>query len=368
MKKRTLMKKICVFAMLCVLTMTMFLEPSFAGTYKVNDGGIETVASIPRSDACDKMTIMSQMTWTLPETLYYCTLQSGGALTKASEVKLYKYKDGKSANGVITRKGIPYSQVDREYSFPSGTFTLNFGNKTLIDDGITYRSVHGTDCASSVAFAWRKGTGNNSASSNFLKRTNTNHAIYTTENMFNDAVRESTDTYTGDFLKVVGDYGKYNKKTAANTRNVVDALSAAGNYGAGKDIYSEVYAKIKPGDALLFRGSSGHVRLVTGVHIVYTDTAKTQVDPEASYVNCIEQTGFRKYKKDADATEKKIASNWSTSWIPNEETVQEGTYAGQKKFTGMYTFNQLTGKTPSPTVNGGDSYNRYIPIRLNVWS
>ena len=33
------MKKICVFAMLCVLTMTMFLEPSFAGTYKVNDGG-----------------------------------------------------------------------------------------------------------------------------------------------------------------------------------------------------------------------------------------------------------------------------------------------------------------------------------------
>ena len=75
MKKRTLMKKICVFAMLCVLTMTMFLEPSFAGTYKVNDGGIETVASIPRSDACDKMTIMSQMTWTLPETLYYCTLQ-----------------------------------------------------------------------------------------------------------------------------------------------------------------------------------------------------------------------------------------------------------------------------------------------------
>ena len=41
-------------------------------------------------------------------------------------------------------------------------------------------------------------------------------------------------------------FWKYNKKTAANTRNVVDALSAAGNYGAGKDIYSEVYAKIKP--------------------------------------------------------------------------------------------------------------------------
>ena len=133
-------------------------------------------------------------------------------------------------------------------------------------------------------------------------------------------------------------FWKYNKKTAANTRNVVDALSAAGNYGAGKDIYSEVYAKIKPGDALLFRGSSGHVRLVTGVHIVYTDTAKTQVDPEASYVNCIEQTGFRKYKKDADATEKKIASNWSTSWIPNEETVQEGTYAGQKEIYGNVYF------------------------------
>lgn len=368
MKKRTLMKRIGVFAMLCVLTMTMFVEPSFAGTYKVDDGGDVSYASTPRSDACDKMTVMSQMTWTLPDTLYYCTLQSGGALTKESEVKLYKYKDGKSANGLITRKGIPYSQVDREYSFPSGTFTLNFGTKTMIDDGITYRSVHGTDCASSVAFAWRKGTGNNSASSNFLKRTNTNHAIYTTENMFNDAVRESTDAYSGDFLKVVGNYGKYHKTTATTTRAVVDGLSATGNYGAGQDIYSEVYAKIKPGDAVLFRGSSGHVRLVTGVHIVYTDTAKTQVDPKASYVQCIEQTGFRKYKKDDTDAAKKVASNWSTSWIPNNETVQAGTYAGTKEFTGKYTFTQLVGEDPSPTVNGGDAYNRYIPIRLNVWN
>ena len=49
MKKRTLMKRVCVFAMLCVLTMTMFMEPTFAATepqkYKIDDGGTITSVS-----------------------------------------------------------------------------------------------------------------------------------------------------------------------------------------------------------------------------------------------------------------------------------------------------------------------------------
>lgn len=370
MKKRTLIKRVGVLAMLCVLTMTMVAEPAFAGTYKVTDGKKETVITGPRATACDKMLEMSQMTWKLPETLYYCTLQSNGVLTKTSGVKLFKYKNGSSADGVITRKGIPYSQVDREHSFPSGTFTLTFGTKTLKDGEITYRSVYGTDCASSVAFAWRKGAGENT-SDTYLKRTNAAHAIYTTENMFNDAIRESTDADTGNFLEAVGDYGAYNKKTATTTKKTVTALMDAGNYGVGQDIYSKVYKAIKPGDALLYRttsgNGSGHVRLVTDVHIEYKDTAETQVDPVASYVYCIEQTGFRKYDKDADAATKLMNSNWSTSWIPNDEKIPTGIYKGEK-FTGKYSFQQLTGQKESPTVNSGDKTNCYLPIRLKVWS
>lgn len=356
MKKRTLMKRVCVFAMLCVLTITMFVEPSFAGTYEIDDGGRKTTISGPRATACDKMTTMSQMEWTLPETLYYCTRQSGGALTIESGVKLYKYKNGKSAQGVITRKGIPYSQVDREYSFPSGVFTLNFGTKTLVvkdgDKTKTYRSVKGTDCASSVAFAWRKGTGNNSASSSFLKRS-TSNAIYTTENMFNDAMDKGDKVGTGDYLKIVGNYGSYDKTTATTTKKVVTALMN-NNY----DIYSEVYAKIKPGDALLYRttsgNGSGHVRLVTNVKIVYNGKA---VDPTQSYVQCIEQTGFSKSN-----------SNWSSSWIPNDEKVPAGSVYAGDKFTGRYTFEQLAGVKVSPTVNSGDKDNCYLPIRLKDWN
>lgn len=355
MKNRTLMKRISVFAMLCVLTMTLFVEPSFAGTYEVNNGGVRTAASAPRAAACDKMTEMSKMKWTLSETLRYCTRQSGGKLLEESKVSLNRYRNGLKANGLVERKGIPYSQVDREYSFPSGAFTLTYGTKTLLIGDKTYRSVHGTDCASSVAFAWRKGTGNNSASSSFLKRT-TSNAIYTTENMFNDAMDKGDKVGTGNFIKVVGNYGKYNKTSAANTKDVVDALSATGNYGAGQDIYSEVYAKIKPGDALLFRGTSGHVRLVTGVDIVYKDTAKTQIDLENSSVHCVEQVGFNRDNH-----------NWSSSWIPNDEIIPSGKPA-EKNFDGIYTFNQLAGKKESPTVSGKYNTNCYIPIRLNAWS
>lgn len=371
MEKRRLMKRASVFAILCALAIAMIAEPAFAAEgYKVNDGGsITDYTSTPRGIACKKMEEMSQMEWTLPETLYYCTKQSGGRLTADSKIKLYKYKDGKSANGLITRKGIPYTQVDREYSFPSGTFTLIFGEKTLSADGQIYRSVYGNDCSSSVSFAWRKGTGNNSAASNFLKKNDKNNTIYNTKNMFNDAMNiVNDDIGTGNYIKTIGDYGDYNKAGATTTKAIVTALSADGYYGAEKDIYSEVYAKIKPGDALLFRDASGgHVRLVIGVHIEYKDAAKTQVDPEKSHVDCIEQIGFRKYDPNATTDEKKIASNWSSSWIPNDEVVQEGKYKG-KKFNGQYSFSQLAGKVLSPAVNGSGTTRCYIPIRLNVWS
>ncbi len=65
-----------------------------------------------------------------------------------------------------------------------------------------------------------------------------------------------------DYLMLVGKYGNYytDRLTAKTTKQIVTGLSAAGNYEAGQDIYSKVYAAIKPGDALLFRTTNIHYK------------------------------------------------------------------------------------------------------------
>ena len=362
MKKRTLMKKVCVFAMLCVLTMTMFMEPTFAA------GPFDT----ERNAACQRMKEMSEMEWNLNNTLHYCYgVDDNGNLNPKTAITLFKYQGGESKNGLITRKGIPYTQVDREHSFPSNVFELKYGTKTLSYDGKTYRSIFGTDCASSVAYAWRKGTGKN-LDPDFLKTTT--GKIYRTKNMFADGILASTAYNSRNYLMLVGKYGEYfNERTKANsTKDVVEGLSRATNYSQNEpgqvvynDINSKVYAAMKRGDALLYRNtekSVGHVRLVTNVHVEYYDELRNGlkvVNPEKSYVDCIEQAGFRKTN-----------SNWSTSWIPNIED-------GGSKYTGRYTFRQLAGLDDSPLINDPkrnatddvDGYNRrYVPIKLNVWN
>lgn len=348
MKKRTLMKKLSVFAMLCALTTTMFTQPAFAAEPKVEliDGGVSKTVSSQRIKACEKMYQMSQMPWQLTATLRYCYGQDdNNQLTDSSKVKVNCRWDNKLANEVIPRRGIPYSQVYREEEFLNGV-TIKKGTKTLASDP-QYVSIYGTDCSSSVGFAWKAATGI------YLNRKDTGK-MYRTKNMFADGLVNAADE--NDYLMLVGKYGNYytDRLNAKTTKQIVTGLSAAGNYEAGQDIYSKVYAAIKPGDALLFRTTDGngygHVRLVIGVNIVYKDTAKTQVDPEKSYVRCIEQAGFSKTN-----------GNWKTSWIPNDED-------GGNKYTGQYTFNQLTGKTTSPTVNDGDKARCYVPFKMKAFT
>ena len=175
-----------------------------------------------------------------------------------------------------------------------------------------------------------------------------------------------------NYLKLVGSYGAcytdpdLNKKRtdATETKTIVNLLSEKTNYTQGtpgkdvyNDIFSKIYAAMKPGDALLTRGvsdTSGHVRLVTGVMIRYTTKVIdgetwTVVDPDESKVLCIEQAGFRKGDR-----------NWKTSWIPNKDYLDE--------FDGIYTFKQLAGIKPSPVVNPSETvdlrYKRYLPIKL----
>lgn len=348
-----IMKKVSVLVTLCMIMTTLSAQPIFAaGTYTVDNGGTITAVSAQRAAACDKMLKMSQMPWKLTATLRYCYGQDdNNQLTESSKVKVNCRWDNKLANEVIPRKGIPYSQVHREEEYSNG-ITLKKGTKTLASDP-QYVSIYGTDCSSSVGFAWKAATGV------YLARKDTGK-IYRTKNMFADGIIASENE--NDYLILVGKYGKYYsaRKNATTTKQVVTGLSAEGNYEEGEDIYSKVYAAIKPGDALLFRTTGGngygHVRLVAGVKIVYADAAKTKVDPEKSQVTCIEQAGFSKAN-----------GNCKTSWIPNDEIVPTGEFAGQT-YTGVYTFNQLTGKSASPTINDGDKTRCYVPIRLKAFN
>ncbi len=351
MNKRV--QKMSIMMTMCLLMMTLFMQPAYAaGTYTVDDGGVITAVSAQRAAACDKMLKMSQMPWKLTATLRYCYGQdSNNQLTESSKVQVNCRWDNKLANEVIPRRGIPYTQVNREEEYVNG-ITLKKGTKTLASDP-RYISIYGTDCSSSVGFAWKAATGV------YLARKDTGK-IYRTKNMFADGIVASENE--NDYLMLVGKYGKYYsaRKNATTTKQIVTGLSAEGNYEEGEDIYSKVYAAIKPGDALLFRTTDGsgygHARLVVDVKIVYTDASKTKVDPEKSQVACIEQVGFSKENK-----------NWKTSWIPNDEIVPKGVFAGQT-YTGVYTFNQLTGKTPSPTINDGDKTRCYVPIRLKAFN
>lgn len=362
MKKRTLMKRVCVFAMLCVLTMTMFMEPTFAATepqkYKIDDGGTITSVSGARKTAIDKMLSFSIGEWKLDKPLTYC----------------YTSNDSINTLQAGTYYGVPYTQLNREHSYLGNIAEtgVRYGENRIVK-GIEYATLQGTDCSSSIDIAWRMATGEVN-DSKFMKRKKKDgsYELYRTKNMFNDGLVAKKLDGEDNYLKLVGSYGAcytdpdLNKKRtdATETKTIVNLLSEKTNYTQGtpgkdvyNDIFSKIYAAMKPGDALLTRGvsgTSGHVRLVTGVMIRYTTKVIdgetwTVVDPDESKVLCIEQAGFRKGDR-----------NWKTSWIPNKDYLDE--------FDGIYTFKQLAGIKPSPVVNPSETvdlrYKRYLPIKL----
>ena len=131
---------------------------------------------------------------------------------------------------------------------------------------------------------------------------------YTEKNMFYDSINKKKTDGSGNFLKPVGDYGSYRATAAKSTTDVIKGLRKAGNYLSGKDIYSQVYAAVRPGDALLTKGDGyGHVRLVTSVKIVRDGDKR--IDPKKSAISFNEQRGFGRDK----AAEGKPA-NSETSW------------------------------------------------------
>lgn len=166
---------------------------------------------------------MSTVEWTLDSDLYYAKTISANKFTGPVHLSA---RDA-SGNKII-RKGIPYSQIYREFSSAATPYTLRLGERApQVVEGHTCYAVKGVDCSSATAFAWRYGVREENSTAyhdNFMKRTRTDDdssekSIYDGSALFLDALNNSpveyvkgTRTYqTGTYVTKVGDYGNYKK-------------------------------------------------------------------------------------------------------------------------------------------------------------
>ncbi|MGN1218506.1 MAG: InlB B-repeat-containing protein, partial [Phocaeicola sp.] len=266
---------------ICILIATLFivLGPlafnSYAdttGTYKVSRDGVTIyTATGQRLTTCQRMNDMATVQWSIDKSV------------------TYKYMSGKSTTLTAGNyRGLPYTQVNRDSSIP--------GKIQAYMDAAADGSgeVKGVDCSSATAYAIRYGTGNNTSDSNFLKGAT---SAYVGVSFLFDGMRTSsgsdtslngnTITYRNNLLKV-GNYGSYSgHSTAKSTEQIVKKLVDSSYFTYGT-IYDNVYAKMKPADALvkILENGNGHVMLVSGVDIVYDGKL---VNPSKSKVYIIDQ-------------------------------------------------------------------------------
>ena len=298
---RKSLKKKSVISIISLLLIAMSSSSLvFANeAYTVSKDGVvtETVSGM-RAKACKRMNDMASVKWELDETLRYCSKKnSDGTLDTDSKVSLNKYLHGDISGGIITRTGIPYSQVYREFSSTTANpFIRKLEPITVINEK-TYYSVKGVDCSSAVSFAWRTAAKNDlpSYTDDFMKMTrkkkgsnSSSKNIYTTRALLRDATKQVESSFTvgdveyktGCFVSLVGSYGDYAayNSDADYTTTIVDGIKNYANYPTGENVYNQVYAKILPGDALIARNANyGHVRLVTNVEIFYTDSKQKRL-------------------------------------------------------------------------------------------
>lgn len=303
MKRNHLLIRIPITVVISILLLIAALS-GVAFANEQNANGQSYAITNVRTAACNRMYNMSVVEWTLDSDLYYAKTISGGKFTSPVHLAAYDANHNK-----IVRKGIPYSQIYREFSSAATPYALRLGERDpQVVEGHTCYAVKGVDCSSAVSFAWRYGVREENSAAyndNFMKRTNTStgeKSIYDGSSLFLDALNNSAVTYkkasttykTGTYVTKVGDYGSYKKyymsdgeiTTINDIPLLISKLTANGNYADGKDIWSEVYAKIQPGDALV---CPSHVRLVTDVNIV--KNADGSIDENASTIEFIGQIG-----------------------------------------------------------------------------
>lgn len=179
------------------------------------------------------------------------------------------------------------------------------------------RSVKGTDCSSSVSYAWRSVVANNNSPSSGIlmsytgRSESTYHSAYTCEKFVKDGNDDSANASEGygNYVKRVGQYGQAAGNLSSNTYTMLQRLKESGNFTNNADVYDRVYSKMKPGDFLIRKTASGaHARLVERVIIVRNSDGT--VNPDESKVAVTEQTGKLYNCTDAGTNE-----TYKTTWL-----------------------------------------------------
>ena len=262
------------FLMVLILGVLLLVPVSVGATGKyvvTSDGVCTYMAGSERSSACDRMIEMATVEWSIP---------------KQKSLK-YKY----AANSYVTLaagqyKGLPYTQVNRDFSNPSASVVQSRIDKSIKGTD----EVKGVDCSSAASFALRYATKNNSQDNNFLKAKNGTYvgSCFLYDGMNITSGKTATGYLYRDDLTYVGSYGSYTAyKTAGYTDKILVALESGSYYDYG-DIFSNIYAKIRPGDIIVryHSNGAGHIALVTGVKTIYKNN---RIDTSASKVVITDQ-------------------------------------------------------------------------------
>ena len=289
-------RRVLLFVMtaICISGACLFYKTDVyaAGSYTVTrDGVCEYTADSQRSSACSRMIEMGSVSWSIPSK------------------KTLKYRYASNSYVTLTAgqyKGLPYTQVNRDFSNPTAKTVQSRINSAVSGTA----EVKGVDCSSAVSYALRYGTKNNSDSSNFLKGKS---SAYVVACFLYDGMNTSSGTTPKGYtyrnnLTHVGSYGSYSGyKTAGYTDKILDALESGRYYSSG-DLYSNVYAKIRPGDVMIRYNTDGkgHAELVTGLKIVYKNN---KIDTDASKVIITDQNSPNVTK----------TSSYNSSWRINRE-------------------------------------------------
>ncbi|MBR6473438.1 MAG: InlB B-repeat-containing protein [Firmicutes bacterium] len=254
-------------------------------------------ASSKRMEVCQNMNDMANVRWSTDTSFKY--YYQGDSKTKIRKG--------------ITYYGLPYSQKNRDYSSTSRRAVQKMINKAALKKG----KIQGLDCSSAAAYAIRTGKGK-AESSTYLMGSD---GAYVSYGFMYDGMRSTSGyaysvsgkriKYRND-LSYVGWYGDYTGyEKARTTSKIIKRLRNSYPVGAG-GIYSNVYAKARPGDVLVKavstdEGPEGHVMMITGVRLVYKKNGK--IDPEKSCFVLTDQNQpeIRYPKKE----------KWASSWRRN---------------------------------------------------
>lgn len=282
-------------------------------------------ASGRRKATCSKMNSMSNVKWSVDKSFTY----------KYQGDSKLRIRKG------MTYYGVPYTQKNREHYSSSRSLVQKRITKASLKEDV----VKGLDCSSAVAYAIRDGKKRKDSSTYLMG----SRGSYVSYEFLYDGMRDSAGTAVTisgkkisyqDNLHYVGWYGNYTGySTARTSKSIVNKLRTAYPKRAG-NIYSNVYAKVHPGDALVKAvkkedGAEGHVMLVTGVRLVYKEDGT--IDPVRSrFVVTDQNQPDIRYVK---------SKKWASSWRRN--------YCGPNS---NFALLRSLGYLPVSAFNGKDSF------------